>query len=108
MKEDLKKDFIWHRAIEIPEQDGEKVRKDCAGAIIHWDEYEQDSEYGWTIVPLVPYSKGGSDCLMSLMPYHVRNAASKGIDFPKYKTVLSSVGMENKENVQYWDFMELL
>ncbi|EJW89528.1 HNH nuclease [gut metagenome] len=105
---ELRKDFFWHRALPIPGQDAARVRKDYAGAIIHWDEYEQDSMFGWTIVPLVPYSKGGDDNWMSMLPYHMKNALAKGDDYPCYQTVLSSCGLENISKVQKWDVMRLL
>lgn len=93
MTEELNKDFNWHRALEIPGEDGEMIRKDYVGAIIRWDEYWMDSQHGWTIFPLLPYSKGGGDNLMSLLTFHIKNTVSKGEDYLIYETVISSVGV---------------
>jgi len=108
MTQELLKDFIWHRAIEIPGEDSEKTRLDYAGAIIKWDEFGLETEYAWTMTPMLPVSKGGSADFMSLIPYHVKNAEAKGENYPLYETVLTSDGTHNIPFVQKWDMMKKL
>jgi len=103
MTKELLKDFIWHRAIEAEGFDPKKTRLDYAGAIIKFEEYGQESEYGWTMVPLLPVSKGGKDDFMSLIPFHIKNAEAKGDNYPRYETVLTSDGTRNIPFAQKWD-----
>lgn len=108
MNKELLRDFIWHRAIEIPGFDPNNVRLDYAGAIIHWDEFEKEGAYGWVISPILPISKGGNYGLMSLIPWHHKNAKAKNEDYPYYRTVLSSKEGVNVEQCQGWCLMQKL
>ena len=108
MTPELLRDFIWHRAKAVEGYDPGKRRKDMAGAWIEWDQLETEGEYGWELYPLIPLSRGGSMDWMSLLPLHWQNAQSRGEDFPRYTTTISSQGETNAPIEKYWDFLKEL
>lgn len=103
MPQDLLKDFIWHRAIKVEGEDENIIRQDYAGALIRWDEFEQNTEYGWTMTPMLPITKGGKADFMSMIPWHIQNAKSKGDNYTHFETVLTSDANQNITKVQKWE-----
>lgn len=108
MDKQLLRDLIWHRAKAVEGHDATKRRKDMAGAWIEWDQFETEDEYGWRVSPLIPLSKGGSMDWMALIPLHWRNAQSRGEDFPRYTTIISSEGDTNAPIEKNWNFLKEL
>ena len=108
MDKQLLRDLIWHRAKVVEGYDANKRRKDMAGAWIEWDQFETQDEYGWRVSPLIPLSKGGSMNWMALIPLHWQNAQSRGEDFRRYTTIVSSNGDTNAQIEKHWDFLKEL
>lgn len=108
MDKQLLRDFIWHRAQAVEGYDSDLRRKDMAGAWIEWDQFETEDEYGWRVSPLIPLSKGGSMDWMALIPLHWQNAQSRGDDFPRYTTIISSEGDTNAPIEKNWNFLKEL
>ena len=108
MDKQLLRDLIWHRAKVVEGYDANKRRKDMAGAWIEWDQFETEDEYGWRVSPLIPLSKGGSMDWMALIPLHWKNAQSRGEDFPRYTTIISSEGDTNAPIEKNWNFLKEL
>lgn len=100
---DEKLNKIWEKAkIVNEENDKKKFRKDFAGAWIKKDEYGKESDYGWEVDHIKPSSKSGSDELSNLNPLHWKNNRTKGDDYPKFDTSVSSKENKNIEKKQSW------
>lgn len=94
---------VWQKASKAPNNNPNVFRQDYAGAWIKRDQYgHRDAKYGWEIDHCKPESKGGSDDIDNLYPLHWRNNASKGDEFPTWKTVMSSEGNKNVEKEKHW------
>lgn len=93
---------MWAMADTQPGIDGKTWRKDFAGAWIRKDQFGLHTEYGWVIDHIRPRSLGGGDDLRNLQPIHWRNNISKGTDYPKFRTIVSSVGSTNIHKEQRW------
>lgn len=106
MDKQLLRDFMWHRAKAVEGYDANKRRKDMADAWIEWEQFETEGEYGWGIYPLIPLTKGGSMNWMDLLPLHWKNAQSRGENFPRYTTIISSDGDANAYIEKNWDFLK--
>lgn len=96
-------DAVWRKAQPQENNNPDIFRRDYAGAWIKRSDYgNHTSKYGWEIDHLKPVSQNGTDELDNLIPLHWRNNRSKGDDYPDWKTVYSSKGVENEEFVKYW------
>lgn len=96
---------VWKKAKIQTDVQEDKWRKDYAGAWIKKSEYGNvDSDYGWEIDHAKPVSQGGSDNLGNLRPLHWQNNRTKGNDYPKFKTSISSDGNKNVEKEQNWEY----
>lgn len=96
-------DAVWNKAFVQNNNDPNMFRKDYAGAWIRKSDYgNRDSEYGWEIDHLYPESLGGSDDLSNLMPLHWKNNVSKGDNYPRWTTSVSSDGVKNVDSVRNW------
>lgn len=86
--------------------DAHMFRKDCCGAWIKRDQYNnRDSDFGWEVDHIYPESllkeRGASDeeikDIRNLRPMNWRNNVSKGINYPIYKSYVTA---ENNKNVE--------
>lgn len=93
---------VWEHANKINGYDPSIWRKDFAGAWIRRDSYNCQSKYGWTVETMVPLEYGGKFQLDNLEAVHWQNALSKGKDYPKFSTVLTSNGNTNIEKKRQW------
>ena len=79
--------------------------KDSAGAIISFSQYGNTStelNKGWEIDHIKPRSHGGSDSINNLRALHWENNRSKGDDYPRYTTVVSSENGRNTKKRISW------
>lgn len=98
---------VWQKAKEVPGNDPNIYRKDFAGAWIKYEDYgknSSDKNFGWEIDHKIPESKGGSDDLSNLEPLQWCNNRTKGNDYPRFKTSISSDGTHNTYKEQSWEF----
>ena len=70
-------------------------KQDTCGAWIYWEHYGIQSDYGWVIDYIVPFSKGGSNEPTNLIPLHWENNLSK-VD-GNVVCLVSSEGSANKK-----------
>lgn len=94
---------IWNHATQVEGFNPDIIRKDACGAWIMRNQYaNRDSIFGWEIDHVYPISMGGADDFVNLRAMQWENNASKGDDFPTYKSKIQSE--ENKniyKEVQY-------
>ena len=96
-------DAVWEKAAKQPNNNPDVFRKDYAGAWIRREDYgKRNMPYGWEIDHLKPLAKDGTHDLDNLYPLHWRNNESKGDDYPRWKTVLSSKENKNVESDKRW------
>lgn len=101
---------IWEKAIIIPGVNKDLYRQDYAGAWMFFSAFIADADetnidlrsYSWTITNHKPLSQEGTNNINNLEPMNVINALSKGEDYPKWKTRISSRGNENIIKEQIW------
>ena len=94
---------VWQRAKIVANNNPDVFRQDYAGAWIRRDQYGQrNAKYGWEIDHCKPVSKDGDDSIGNLYPLHWRNNQKKGDDFPNWKTILTSEGVQNVEKEKNW------
>lgn len=69
------------------DESGAYRRRDACGALIEWDEYDQNEErgYGWEIDHIKPVAEGGDDDIDNLQPLHWQNNRAKGDLYPVYQ-----------------------
>lgn len=96
-------DAVWEKAAKQPNNNPDVFRKDYAGAWIRREDYgKRNMPYGWEIDHLKPLAKDGTHDMDNLYPVHWRNNESKGDDYPRWKTVLSSEENKNVELEKKW------
>ena len=93
---------VWEKANTVKNVDKNIFRKDYAGAWIKRDQYGKQTEYGWEVDHVYPKAKGGSDDLRNLKPLHWQNNATKGCNYPKFTTSISSDGNKNIKERRDW------
>lgn len=100
---------VWEKAERISGVSDKLYRKDYAGAWMFRDSFTMDlseasneKTYSWTIILHRPASQSGTTELYNLDPMNVVNAKSKGEDYPRWTTKLSSKGNENIIKEQNW------
>lgn len=94
---------VWQRAKIVANNNPDVFRQDYAGAWIRRDQYGQrNTKYGWEIDHCKPITKGGDDTMGNLYPLHWRNNQKKGDDFPNWKTIITSEGVQNVEKEMNW------
>lgn len=102
---------IWETAEIIPGVDKTLYRKDYAGAWMYFsafinnpnDAIDNFRSYSWTIVQHKSLSKNDSDTIENLRAMNIGNALSKGENYPKWETEISSCGNENILKKQLWN-----
>jgi hypothetical protein len=96
---------VWNKGSIVDGFDATKYRQDIAGAWMAWDSYGDTSDelgLGWEIDHRKPESDGGSDDMGNLRPLQWANNRSKGNDFPKWTSIVSSSGTKNVYHRQTW------
>ena len=74
--QDLKN--IWSKARTAPGYKPDAVRMDSCGALMQFNLYGEQSEYGWEVDHINPLSNGGQTVLNNLQPLQWENNRSKG------------------------------
>jgi hypothetical protein len=70
--------MAWNAASPLSRFDPDKVRQDCDGWFIKWDEYGQYSDYGWQIDHAWPTALGGADTYANKRARHWRGNSRAG------------------------------
>ena len=80
------KDQVWQKGrIDLSkDQKGNTYRRDVCGALIRYDQYGQQTTYGWEIDHIKPVSKGGTDNIDNLQPLQWSNNRNKADQYPAY------------------------
>lgn len=87
---------IWNKATIVEGYNSDAYRKDACGAWIMRDKFgDRNHIFGWEIDHIYPVSLGGKDDIENLRPLHWENNVSKGGDYPRYKSVITSNGAKN-------------
>lgn len=95
-------DDVWAKAEPIRGYDSNVWRQDFAKAWINKNAYGTTGPYGWEIDHRKPQSQGGSDSLANLFPCQWENNRTKGDNYPKFKTSITSDGNRNVPSMQSW------
>lgn len=95
---------IWERGVIDDKYPSEKIRKDACGAFIRYSDFgNRDSIFGWEVDHIYPASKlkegDDVDNPANLRPFHWKNNASKGANYPYYTASMMADG-ENATNVE--------
>ncbi len=93
---------VWEKAKPVEGYNSDVWRKDFAGAWINRNAYGTNGPYGWEIDHRMPQSKNGSDALQNLYPCQWENNRTKGDDYPRFKTIITSDGNQNVRREQSW------
>ncbi len=78
---EVEKREIWNKASIIPGQDPSVIRTDVDGRYIRYNEYGQETPYGWEKDHAFPKSLGGLDVLSNLQQRHWLGNRLKGNRF---------------------------
>lgn len=99
---ELIKNQVWGKALIVAGYNPNIWRKDLVGAWIKYDQYGENTKYGWEIDHLVPVARGGSDDIGNLNALHWRNNRRKSDDYPLFISELTAEGNVNVEKEQSW------
>lgn len=95
---------IWEKGVIDDKYPSEKIRKDACGAFIRYGDFgNRDSIFGWEVDHIYPASKlkegDDVDNPANLRPFHWKNNASKGANYPYY-TACMVADDDNATNVE--------
>lgn len=98
---------LWNKSRELEGMDPRLFRKDPCGAIIAWEQYEQQtSPFGWGVDHIYPVEKGGDDNIENLRVMHCLNLKAKGNDYPVYESAVTMDIVDNKPYVSQFRVKE--
>lgn len=109
---DTIKKEVWDKGIIVKDYDPKYYRKDACGAWIAWSAYsDKHSPFGWEIDHIFPESRlqlekvsqESIDDILNLRPLHWKNNASKGADYPTYRSSTKAVGNHNEDIAGVFD-----
>ena len=101
MEEDIK-EVAWEKALKVEGIDSGLFRKDACGAWIRKDLYgEKEDPFGWDIDLVFPKRLGGKPILENVRALNSKNIISKGNDYPSYRGIFTSEGIDNIEREQF-------
>ena len=77
--------LVWARGKDVEGRDRRVWRYDDCYALICFNDYGKQSEYGWEIDHIIPRAKGGNDDISNLQPLQWENNRAKndGEEVPK-------------------------
>ena len=93
----------WGKARPVEGVNPNVWRKDFAGAWIRRFDYGQQTMYGWDVDTIRPVSHGGGTDEANLAAMHWKNRASKGEDYPRFKTSVTARENMNIHKTQEWE-----
>ncbi len=98
--------YVWGKAIIIQNYDKNTFRQDFSGAWIQKDKYGIEVNFGWEIDHIFPKSLGGQEEYQNLQPLQWENNRTKGDNFPKFSTSVSSEGNNFLKVDRHWEIKD--
>ncbi len=102
-------DEAWERSQQVEGYDPKVCRKDPCGAWIKYDQYGEQSEYGWNIDHIMPktlFELSRYEFSENRRAMHWENNNKKSDDFPIYTGIITSDGNHNIQKESAFNISE--